>query len=166
MANLLAPLFRGSRASFALLALTLAACGGDSGTSPTPTPTANVAGTWRFSWNSLNGTFQGTFVQCSAQLNMSLTQTANTFSGTQAAPLGRLTCSAGGVQVLDEPIGGETLVNGQINGTAISFRLGTVNGPHNGTIAGTSMSGNGTWNIPQTVGGVLVLNGEWTAVKL
>lgn len=145
------------------LALGTAACGGDGVTDSDNTP--SVVGTWQFNWNSLSGTYDGITVTCRSALNFTLSQTGTTFSGIEATPIGFISCDALGEEIINATVSDETIVNGQLNGTNVSFRLGSVNGNHTGTVSGTSMTGSGTWNIPQTVGGNLVLTGEWTAAK-
>lgn len=146
---------------FTFLALAAAACGGDSGTEPTPN--ANVAGDWRFSWANMSGAVSGASVTCTGVLDFTVTQTGSTFSGIQEGT-GRFICVSGGQTIVDEVVGGETLINGQINGTQVSFRLGTVPGAHSGIVSGTSMSGTGAWQF-DLGGTTLNLNGQWSAAK-
>ena len=63
-----------------------------------------------------------------------------TFSGVQTGS-GRLTCTLAGQPYVDTPFAGETIVNGQISGSQITFRLGTLTGQNTATVTGTSMTG-------------------------
>ena len=151
------------RAATALVLLGAACSSGSSSTGPAGD--ANIAGTWQFNWNSLQGVISGVAITCTSILNFAITQTGTTFSGVQALPNGNLTCNGGGQPLINATIGSETIVAGQVSGNNVSFRLGSVNGNHSGTVSGTSMTGTGTRNIPQTTGGTLILTGEWNAAK-
>jgi hypothetical protein len=91
-------------------------------------------------------------------------QSGATFSGVQVGT-GTILCLAGG-ETLSELIAGETLASGQISGNAISFRIGSVQSTHNGTVTGGSMSGTATWTFDLGDGLVVNLAGQWTAVRL
>ena len=151
------------RLSLALMLAAVAACGGGDSSSGPDTP--SIAGTWRFSYNNMSGAFQGIPVTCNAAaLDFALSQSGNTFSGAQVGA-GRLTCSAQGENILDELIGFETIVGGTINGSNVSFRLGTFTSQHIGTITGGSMTGTASWTL--TDGNIsLTLNGQFTAARL
>ena len=150
------------RLTLAFLLAAVAACGGDSSSGP---DTPSIAGTWRFSFSNMSGAFQGIPVSCNAAaLDFALSQSGTTFSGAQVGA-GRLTCSAQGEIIVDDLIGLETIVGGTINGSNVSFRLGTFSSQHNGTVSGGSMSGTASWTI--TDGNLsLTLNGQFTAVRL
>lgn len=149
------------RLPFALLLAVAVACGDSSSGPDTP----SVAGTWRFSYSNMTGPFQGITVSCNATaLDFTLSQSGNTFSGAQVGA-GRMTCSAQGEELIDGVIGSETIVNGTINGSNVSFRLGTFQSQHSGSISGGSMTGTATWTI--TDGNLtLTLNGQFTAARL
>lgn len=143
------------------LFLPLLGCGGDA-TGPRQ---ASVSGTWRFSYNSMAGTVQGVTVTCNVSaLDFNLTQSGNTFSGIQVGT-GNMSCSAPGVTPFSYSVVGETIVNGQITGSSISFRLGSVTGQNTAAVAGTSMSGTAQWVIPVD-NAALTLNGQFTAAKM
>ncbi len=145
-------------AVIALLALIAAGCQ----SCMTGPAEANIHGLWSFSWNNLTGSLQGVQVTCRAEVLFEMTEAGHTFSGTQGFPT-TMTCYGLGSMVLEQPIRGEKIVNGQVSGNAVTFRLRSANGPHTGTVSPLSMTGSGTWNVPQTGGDTLVLNGEWTA---
>lgn len=141
------------------LVVVVAACGGDA----TGPKNASVGGTWRFAF-TLSGTMSGVAVTCTVGgADFNLTQSGNTFSGVQVGT-GTLTCTAPGTQAFNEQIAGETIVNGQINGNAVTFSLGSIPGQHSGSISGTSMSGTAQWNLPGAT--PIVLGGQFTAAKL
>jgi hypothetical protein len=142
-----------------VLLLPLFACGDDS-----TGPEENLNGTWRFSYSNMTGSYIGITVTCTVTaVDVTLTTSGNTFSGIQQGT-GRLTCTGGGQTLADSQIAGETIVNGQINGSTVTFRLGSINGQHTGTITGTSMTGTAQWIISS--GNVSVtLNGQFTAAK-
>jgi hypothetical protein len=149
---------------FLMLALLLplfAACGDDDSTGVQ----SDLNGTWRFSINNMTGTTLGVNINCNVTaVDFTLTTTGNTFSGIQVGT-GRITCTGGGQTVADQTFAGETIVSGQINGSQVTFRLGTINGQHTGTVSGTSMTGTAQWVL--TSGNFSVtLNGQFTAAKL
>ena len=150
---------------WALMALALVACGGDS-TGPSNTP-PNVAGAWRFTWANMDATVDGETIVCTAIMDFNLNQSGATFSGVQTQTLGNMTCTIlGEGTVLDEALGGETIINGQLTGQQVSFRLGTVDGTNTGTISGTSMTGNASWVFDLGGGTSVSLTGTWSAAKL
>ena len=138
----------------------LAACGDSTGPS-----NASLQGTWRFSYSNLTGAFQGATVTCGGgPFDFSITQTGSTFSGVQVSSA-RVTCSVQGTTVVDELIASETIVNGQISGSNVTFRLGSLAGQHSGTVTGTSMTGNAQWVFVEG-NTTLTLNGNFSAAKL
>ena len=143
-----------------LIAATLS-CGGDSNGPKTP----SLTGTWRFSYSSMTGTFDGVTVECAATaLDFTLSQSGNSFSGVQAN-LARIFCLRQGTAIVDTNLDQETLVNGSISGSTVSFQLGILGGPNAGTVTGSSMSGTAQWNFLS--GNVPVtLTGPFTAAKL
>lgn len=144
-------------------AMLLAACGGgDDSNGPS---TTGLGGTWRFAWPAMTGTVNGNALSCNVSgVTMVLVQTGATFSGTQSGSA-TMTCSANGQQVISQAIGGETIVNGTISGANVAFELGSIPGPHTGTLAGTSMSGGATWSIDLGGGTVVTMTGSWNAAR-
>jgi hypothetical protein len=140
----------------AVLICSLAACGGDS-TGPS---TAEVGGAWRFAWTNLSGSG----VSCNAVADFQLTQSGTTFSGVQTGA-GTLICLANG-EAFEETVSGETLTAGAVTGNAVSFRVGSVQSTHNGTVTGTSMNGTASWTFDLGGNVTVALNGQWSAVKL
>jgi len=127
--------------------------------------TPSIAGAWRFSYSGMSGALQGVTVTCTTgALDFTLTHSGTAFSGVQLGS-SRVMCSAQGTTVVDAVLNAETIVNGTINGSSISFRLGTVPGQHTGTVSGTSMSGTARWLFTEG-NTTLTLNGQFTAAKL
>ena len=145
------------RRAWLVLPFLLLGCGGGDSTGPS---TAEVGGSWRFSWSNLSGSG----VSCNASGDFQLTQSGTTFSGVQYGT-GTIICLAGG-ESLTDLIVGETLAAGQVNGSAVSFRIGSVQSTHSGTVSGGSMSGTATWTFDLGDGLVVNLAGQWTAVRL
>ncbi|MGH7468843.1 MAG: hypothetical protein ACRENP_12875 [Longimicrobiales bacterium] len=143
------------------LSISLVACSSDtSGPS-----NAELAGSWRFSYVNMTGGVQGAVLTCNvASLDFTITQTGTTFSGVQNGA-GRMSCVSGGQTIVDQLIGGETIVGGQITGQSITFRLGTIAGPHSATVAGTSISGTAQWVFPAGTTTV-TMNGQFTAARM
>ena len=141
------------------LLLPLFACGDDS-----TGPDENLEGTWRFSYANMTGATLGINVTCSVNtVDFTLTRSGSTFSGIQQGS-GRIVCNSAG-QTTDSQVAGETIVNGQINGSTLTFRLGTIPGQHTGTMTGNSMTGTAQWIY--TSGNLTVtLNGQFTAAKI
>jgi len=146
------------RLSVVLLAAALA-CGGES--SSTGPSNANVTGAWSASFIN----FAGSGITCNATgIIMQLTQTDTSFSGTYAG--GTYVCKgpSGAVQVAGG--GNGTIINGIVNGAAVSFDVDTPNAHYTGTVSGLSLSGQGaeTLNFGGTIG-LVTLSGSWGAVK-
>jgi hypothetical protein len=100
-------------------------------------------------------------------MDFNLTQTGAAFSGVQTGNNGRLTCSATGQgTVVDEVLGGETIINGQLVNSQVSFRLGSVDGTNTGSISGTSMTGSASWVFALGAGESLAMTGSWSAARL
>lgn len=152
------------RGCFVAVGLLLAACGGDSATGPGKT--TQVAGTWRFTWTNMQANSNGVTLICTSTMDFKLTQSGVDFSGVQSG-VGRMTCTVSGEGVVvDDPISGETLISGKLNGDKVTFRLGSIEGPHSGTVTGTSMSGNATWTSLDEAGSAVSLTGTWTAARM
>jgi hypothetical protein len=140
--------------------LSVTACSDDD--DPTGLETS-LNGTWRFSYNNMTGTLLGIPVSCSAAaVDFNLTTTGTTFSGIQ---VGTATgsCTLAG-QTTQQVLSGETIVNGTISGSTITFRLGTLAGQNTATVTGTSMTGTAQW-IYALNNQTITLNGQFTAAK-
>ena len=143
---------------FVLLGITLAACGDDDGTGPS---SANVEGTWSASLSNLSG--GGVSCSSTIPIDVTLTQTGNTFSGSYDG--GELTCT-GSAGTFSTPVGSGTVINGQVSGNNISFDLDTPDFHHTGSVSGTSMSGTASWTFDfGDPTGVVTLNGNWGAER-
>jgi hypothetical protein len=143
-----------------VLLLPLFACGDDS-----TGVEDNLNGTWRFSYSNMTGSYIGVTVSCNVSaLDAVLTVTGNTFSGIQQGT-GTMNCTIAG-QSQQFALSGNTIVDGQINGSNVTFRLGTTaGGQHTGTVTGTSMTGTAQWVITQGNQSI-TLNGQFTAAKI
>lgn len=110
----------------------------------------------------MSGMLEGVQFSCTAgSMDFSITQTGGSFSGVQTGT-GRLVCSTASEIVVDTFISGETIVNGQITGSSLTFRLGSIDGAHSATVSGTSMTGNAHWLFEDGP----TLSGQFTAVKM
>jgi hypothetical protein len=139
-----------------LLVAGLAGCGGSDATGPS---NASVGGAWILNVSNLSG--QG--VSCSlAAAPMTLVQTGTTFSGSYGP--GTITCVSGG-----QSVGGEIegiVASGTIDGNAVAFDLDTQDFHLTGSVSGNSMSGTARWTLDLGGStGVVVLNGNWSAVR-
>jgi hypothetical protein len=143
-------------------ALALAACGGGDSTGPTVT---GIGGTWSFAWHDMSATVSGVALSCSVtNVRMTLTQSGESFTGTQTGTA-TMTCSANGQQELTEPVGGERILDGTVQGAAVSFHLATIPGLHTGTLSGNGMSGDATWTLDLGGGEVVTLTGTWSSTR-
>jgi hypothetical protein len=140
--------------AFAILLSLAAGCGGDSSTAPEPT----IGGTWIYTASNLSGGG----VSCNlANITLTLSQTGSTFTGSSAG--GVVSCN-GSSGTSSANLGSSPIANGQINGNAIQFDIGTSDLHNAGTRSGNSMSGTLTANL--TVSGTrVVLTGNFSAVK-
>lgn len=139
--------------------LSLAACSDSTG------PSITLAGTWRFTYNNMSGSMEGVTVSCSVgSLDFDITRSGSTFSGVQVGSA-RLTCVALGEEIVDTLVGGESMVNGQVSGNTMSFRLGSISGQNIGTVSGSSISGSAQW-VFASGNTTFTLSGEFTAVRL
>ncbi len=148
---------------FLLLTITLGvlACGGDA----TGPKNASLAGTWRFNYTGMSATVQGATFSCTAgPLDFNITQNGSAFSGSQVGS-GAISCTAPGQDPLNDVISGETIINGQVSGSGVSFRLGSIAGQHVGTVIGSSMSGTAQWIFSEG-SMTLTLSGQFAATKL
>ena len=155
---------RGSR--FVLLAVALlpalTACGGDDDSGPTGPSTAQIAGSWTYAFSNITGSSGTTNATCSAgNVSIDIDQTGSTFTGSYFAP--SLTCTSPSGTVTDGPFAG-AIVNGSINGTAVSFDFDTSDWRQTGTVSGNSMNGTVTVRF-QVDASQLVLSGNWSAAR-
>jgi hypothetical protein len=84
-----------------------------------------------------------------------------TFTGSTIG--GTITCSGGGGTFSDN-LGGDVVANGQINGNAVQFDIGTQDIHNVGSMSGNSISGIVTVLVAVS-GTTFVLNGNFSAVK-
>jgi hypothetical protein len=126
---------------------------------------AQVDGTWRFSYNNMTGSLQGITVSCTVSTaDFVITQTGSTFSGIQQGSA-RMTCASGAQTVSDGLVSGETIVDGEVSGNTLSFRLGSISGPHNGRVSGGSMTGTCQW-VFASGNTTITLTGDFNAARL
>jgi hypothetical protein len=106
----------------------------------------------------------GSGISCSSSSPtlLTLTQTGATFSGLYEG--GAVTCSGPGGPISSQ-LGSGTVTNGQVNGTAVSFDLGSPELHQTGTASATSMSGTAEWHVEDATLGALTLNGNWVATR-
>jgi hypothetical protein len=140
------------------LVLTLAAaivgCGSDS----TTAPDISLSGRWTYSATNLTGS--GIVCNVSGVI-MNLTQNGTTITGTVSS--GTVTCTGpGGTDT--ENLGNDVIANGQINGTAVQFDIGTSDVHNVGTLNGNSISGAVTLRIAAGTT-IIILSGNFSAVK-
>jgi hypothetical protein len=134
--------------------LALVACGGDS-TGPN---TSDVSGTWMYNATNLNGAG----LSCSiTNVTFSLTQTGSSFTGSTSG--GTLSCTFAG-ESDSESLGNSTVANGQVDGTAIQFDIGSSDLHNAGTRDGKSITGTLTANVEVDTTAV-VLSGTFSLVK-
>ncbi|HEU4647612.1 MAG TPA: hypothetical protein VFS33_01035 [Gemmatimonadales bacterium] len=145
------------RAVFALTLLLVAGCSGDG---PTASDPSTLNGTWSASFTNLGGSG----ISCSTTtVTATLTTSGNTFTGNYGS--GTMTCAAAG-QSESAPIPGGVIVNGTINGNAVTFDLDTPDLHQTGTLSGNSMSGTAVWRADLGPPyGVITLTGSWSATK-
>jgi hypothetical protein len=128
-------------------------CGGDS-----TGPRADISGRWTY--NATN--VAGSGVSCNiSSVSMTLAQSGSTFTGAVAS--GLVTCSASGSSFSDN-LGNDVVANGQINGNAVQFDIGTSDVHNTGTVSGNSMSGTISLRV-NTGSTTVVLTGNFAAVK-
>jgi hypothetical protein len=139
----------------------LTACGDSLGPVQTPT-NAMIAGTWRFTFTEMAGDVDGEAFVCDAVMDFTITQSRGAFTGDQLGE-GELVCTYADDIIIDEPIEGETIIDGEISGRTIAFRMGSVAGAHNGSVAGSgvAMAGTAEWIFD----GGLALEGTFTAAR-
>ena len=138
------------------VSLLLVGCGGDN-TGPS---NVNVSGTWSTSFTN----FSGSGLSCNATgIILQLSQSGTTFTGTYSG--GTYTCTGPGGT--GQAAGGSgTIINGTVNGSAVSFNADTPDSRFSGTVSGNSMSGQGTERIDLGAPvGVITLSGSWGAAK-
>lgn len=140
--------------------LLVAACGESAGPFPVVSH-AQLGGSWRFDFTNMIGTMDGELLTCSAtNMNFAITQSHGTFAGVQVGD-GHLFCTQAGETVADEPVGGETIINGTVSRNNVTFRLGSVEGAHTATVSGSTMTGTARWIFENE----LTLDGEFQAAR-
>ncbi len=139
----------------ALLLAVAVGCGSDSSTSPQ----TNLSGLWIY--NATNIATTG--LSCNLTgVQITLTQSGTTFSGSVAAG-SLISCSgAGGTQ--SQVLGGDIIANGLLNGTAVQFDIGTQDIHNVGSLSGNSISGTVTIRFISN-GVTFILTGNFTMVK-
>lgn len=154
--NLLAPL-----ALAVVATLPLTACSGDSSTGP---ENVEISGTWQFTFGTMSGSLLGVVVNCNSDpFDFQITQTDVTFSGLQVGE-SELTCVAQGQVLSSGPVNSETIVDGEVDGSTVTFRFGSLQGLHTATVTGNAMSGTAEWTVTNE-GLTLSLSGSFTAVR-
>lgn len=137
--------------------LGLAACGSDSTGPESP----ELDGRWTIAITNVSGSG----MSCSwTGGSMNLVQSGDTFSGSYSG--GTLSCVGGG-ESMSVPMGTGAVVNGTLNGDAVSFQLDSPDYPFSGSVSGSSMSG--TCSLRYDLGqpyGVITLSGSWGAARL
>lgn len=128
---------------------------------------AIVAGSWSYSTDfTLSG------VPCTLTEDLSITQTASSFSG--SATNGWIVCPLGGI---DEAFAGAVIANGSSQGFAVAFDFDNSQIHHTGTVANNVMNGSvvfqldppvaGTWSATRTGGFQLIApSGDGVAANL
>jgi hypothetical protein len=141
--------------------ISLLACSGEDGGTD-PGSFANVNGSWSLSITNMTG--GGGSCSTSSPIQLTLNQSTTTFTGTYGGG-GVLSCTAP-FGSFSAATGSGSVVNGQVDGSEVSFDLGTANFHHSGTASGSSMSGTATWTFESGGAGTLgELSGSWTATK-
>jgi hypothetical protein len=111
-------------------------CGDNAFVTGVQSESGDVSGQWRY--NAPN--VAGGGLSCSISgVTINLTQTQSTFSGTVIG--GHLRCLDGSQAVIDNPLADDVIANGRINGSSISFDIGSPDVHHAGTVAGNSITG-------------------------
>ncbi|HUL71358.1 MAG TPA: hypothetical protein VLT17_14110 [Gemmatimonadales bacterium] len=142
------------------LASGMLACGGGSEAGLGPPPTT-VDGNWNLTVTNLHAVIQGATFTCNLSgTTLSLTQTGTSFSGSYSG--GTMTCTYRG-QNYSVPISGTgTVINGTLNGNAVTFDLDDPSFHFTGTAVENHMSGScvlqGDLGPPI---GLVTLNGTW-----
>jgi hypothetical protein len=139
-----------------LLALLLAAgCGDD----PTTPGGVNLGGTWTATLSNMSGS--GVSCTSASPTTLTIDEQNGTFTGSYSG--GELTCS-GPVGQVSVPVGTGSILNGTLDGSAVTMDLDTPDFHLTGSISGVTMSGTALWVVdvgPQTV----TLNGNWSATR-
>ncbi len=149
--------FMGSRAGV-IIGLVLAACG-SGGEGPTAPAPLTLTGRWHFTWQAM----ASAQLSCGIVADFDLYQNGISFTGYQFEDA-QLRCTSAGVTVIDALIFGETIINGVVAESGVSFRLGSIAGEHSGSVAGADMEGTGTWEYTEA-GQRVVLAGRWSAAR-
>lgn len=139
-----------------MAALVAAGCGNSHSTGPSGGG-QSVAGTWAYSAS----TASGSSISCTVSATMAFTQSGNTFDGTYSD--GSFTCATPDGPVSETNQSGQIL-DGTVNGSAVSFDVADSAFHNTGTLSGGSISGTAT--ITQAVGATTyTLTGTFTAAR-
>ena len=138
-----------------LLALGLAACGGDKSTGPSD---ANIGGSWQITFSNMSGS--GVSCNTSA-FPLQITQSNTTFTGSYG--LGSITCTGPGGNASFNAQG--VVANGTVDINAVAFDMDTQDFHQTGSVSGNSMSGTARWRFDLGGAQIVTLNGNWSAVK-
>src|SRR5881392_2913124 len=143
------------RRLLAVLSVLVAACGKDASGPSLP----KLNGSWSGNWWNLSG---GGLSNCETAggLQLSITQNGATFTGGYSS--GTIGCNGSIIGTF--PAG--KIVNGSVNGSAVTLDLDTPDYHQTGTIIadpGTRMSGTATWRYVDSTGTVHLLTGNWGA---
>ena len=142
-----------------LIGVAAAACGGDDSTGPTGS--LSVEGSWSATISNLTG--GGASCSTTSPVQLNLRQTGTSFTGTYSS--GVLTCVTP-TESFSTPVGTGSVTNGQVDGTTVTFDLGSPAFHNSGTLQGSSMSGTAEWTydfgLPLEQ---VTLTGSWSATK-
>jgi hypothetical protein len=130
-------------------------CGGGGSDATGPTQTG-VAGSWTM--NIRNLTDGGGVICSGADINVTLTGSGTTFSGTYD---GVIACSASGGGGSESFPASGTVVNGVRTGTQVAFDMDDASFHHVGTLGGSTMEGSETYRYSDGT----VLTGFWSATR-
>lgn len=135
-------------------------------------PGTGLAGTWRFNFTDLTGHLFNVHLACrDLSLNFSIAAPDSFFTGTQTGSA-VLTCTAG-TAALERPISSNTIYDGHLSGSTVTFRFMPAINAYDSGIYGTQFGtrhGNtiaGTAGLTLTNGSPQIdVNGKFTARKL
>jgi hypothetical protein len=142
-------------ATAVLIAAFAAACGDDATGPSVP----NVAGSWIYAATNVTA---GSVTCSFTNVNMTLTQSGTSFSGTYSG--GLLSCTGPG-GTISEQIGGGPISAGTISGTTVTFDIDSSDWRNTGTIAGSSMTGTVVVRIV-VEGSTVTLTGNFSASRV
>jgi hypothetical protein len=145
--------------NFSLLALCVVALTACSDSDSTGPETASLNGRWTYNASNISGGGMSCNI---TGVSFTLTQSGNTFTGTTLG--GAISCSAPGVPTFSDNLGNDVIANGTINGTSVTFDIGTPDIHHTGAVSGSSMNGVVVIRI-STGASTITLSGNFSAVK-